>query len=153
SRRTLCTCASRACGGQRIGTEVASTGRERTVFMAEERKKILVPVDFEGTSKRAIETARWLAGPLGADLCLLHVHDRPGFSHPELPAEMIRRIEGLVEQAAVKSLADLAVESGAAETVVRRGDVAEQILAVAEQLRPAMVVMGTHGRKGLDRLF
>jgi nucleotide-binding universal stress UspA family protein len=121
--------------------------------MVAERKKILVPVDFEGVSKRAVETAKWLAGPLGADLCLLHVHDRPGFSHPELPAEMIRRIEGLVEQAAAKSLADLAAEAGATETVMRHGDVAEQILAVAAQLQPAMVVMGTHGRAGLDRLF
>jgi nucleotide-binding universal stress UspA family protein len=121
--------------------------------MSESRDKILVPVDFEGASVRAIETAQWLAGPLHAELVLLHVHDRPGFEHPELPEDMVGRIERMVEQAAVKSLADLATEAGAHQTMFRHGDVAEQILAVARELQPRMVVMGTHGRRGLDRLL
>jgi nucleotide-binding universal stress UspA family protein len=121
--------------------------------MAEQRDKIIVPVDFEGASERAIEAARWLAGPLAADLVLLHVHDRPGFDHPELPDDMVVRIQGMVEQAAMKSLADLAAQTGVKQTVFRHGDAATQILAVARELKPRMVVMGTHGRSGLDRLL
>jgi len=121
--------------------------------MATERKMILVPVDFEGASRRAIETAQWLAAAIDAELVLLHVHDQPGFAHPELSGEMVARIELLVEQAAQKSLADLAAEAGVERTEFRSGDAAERIIEVATELRPAMIVMGTHGRRGLNRFF
>jgi nucleotide-binding universal stress UspA family protein len=121
--------------------------------MTEARKKILVPVDFEGASTEALAAAHWLAGPLEADLVLLHVHHRPEFSHPELPTEMVAGVQGAAEQAAQKSLADLAAGNAGVATVFRHGDAAEQILDVAEQLRPALVVMGTHGRRGLGRLL
>src|SRR5262249_54175877 len=87
-----------------------------------------------------------------ADIVLLHAHDRPGFAHPELSQEMVGRIERLVEQAAQKSLADLAAEAGAARTLFRNGDPAMVILEAAEELHPAMVVMGTPGRRGFNRL-
>ena len=121
--------------------------------MSEERTKILVPVDFEGASTRAIEHARWLAGPLHADLVLLHVHARPEFEHPELPGETIHRIQELSEATARQALADLAARIGATQAVMRHGDTAEQILQMAREIQPAMVVMGTHGRRGLGRLL
>lgn len=120
--------------------------------MTDAEKKILVPVDFEGASKRALETARWLAGPLGAKVVLLHVHHRPGFEHPELSGEMVVQIQDVVERKAIQALADLAAEAGVSETIFRHGDTAEQILEVARELNPEMVVMGTHGRRGLNRL-
>lgn len=121
--------------------------------MVAERKTILVPVDFEGASTQAIASARWLAGSLDAGIVLLHVHDRPGFEHPELPGDMVARIEALVEHKARATLADLAAEVGATRTMFRRGDPAEQILAAAAEVKPEMIVMGTHGRRWLDRLF
>jgi nucleotide-binding universal stress UspA family protein len=121
--------------------------------MTEAHKKILVAVDFEGASTRALETARWLAGPLGADLVLLHVHDRRGFEHPEIPGDMVENIQGVVERAAIKELADLAAKHGVKETVFRHGDAAEQILDVARKLAPDYLVMGTHGRHGLKRML
>lgn len=121
--------------------------------MTAERKTILVPVDFEGASKRALEAARWLAKALDADLVLLHTHDRPSFDHPELPGETVARIEALVEQTAQKSLADLAEEVDAQGTLFRHGDPAARILEAAAEVKPAMIVMGTHGRRGLNRFF
>jgi nucleotide-binding universal stress UspA family protein len=114
---------------------------------------ILIPVDFEGASKRALEAAKWLAGPLDAELWLLHAHDRPGFDHPELSGDMVKRIEDLQEQAARKALADLAAEVGATQTIFRRGEAASVILEVAAETNPAMVVMGTHGRRGINRFL
>jgi len=121
--------------------------------MVEPHDKILVPVDFESASVKAIETAQWLARSLHAEIVLLHVHDRPGFEHPDLTEDMGARIEGMVEQAALKSLTDLATEAGAHQTVFRHGEVAEQILAAVAELHPKMVVMGTHGRSGFNRLL
>jgi nucleotide-binding universal stress UspA family protein len=121
--------------------------------MSAERKTILVPVDFEGASARAIEAAKWLAGALGADLVLLHVHDRPSFDHPELPTEMVSRIEGVVEKDARTKLADLTKQVGAVRSIFAHGDAATRILETAAEAKPAMIVMGTHGRKGMSRIF
>jgi nucleotide-binding universal stress UspA family protein len=121
--------------------------------MPAERVTILVPVDFEGASQKAIDVARWLSGAMEAELVLLHVHDRPAFDHPELPDEMVTRVRSLVEEAAIKSLAALAAEAGVTRTLFRHGDPAAAILAATAELAPAMVVMGTHGRRGLRRLF
>ncbi len=121
--------------------------------MAAERNTILIPVDFEGASRRAIEAAKWLAGSLEADLVLLHAHDRPAFDHPEIPAEMVTQIKAAVEEVAKKSLADLAAEVGAQRTIFRHGDAASVILEVAAELKPSMVVMGTHGRSGINRFL
>lgn len=121
--------------------------------MGAERKTILVPVDFEGASKRALEAATWLAGALDADLVLIHVHDRPGFDHPELPSDMVSRIEGLVEEAARRSLADVVSEVSAKQSIFVRGEPATRILEAAGELHPVMIVMGTHGRRGLNRFF
>lgn len=121
--------------------------------MTEARKKILVPVDFEGACRRALSTAHWLAGPLGADVVLLHVHARAGFDHPELPAEMVERIQGVLEEEAKETLANLARDVGAKEALFRHGDPAEQILEVAREQSPALVVMGTHGRRGINRVI
>jgi nucleotide-binding universal stress UspA family protein len=118
-----------------------------------ERPTILVPVDFEGASTRALDRARWLADALHADLVLLHVHARPGFDHPEIPAETVTRIQELSEATAQRSLAELATKVGAREGLLRHGDTAEQILEAVQALRPTMVVMGTHGRRGLGRVL
>jgi nucleotide-binding universal stress UspA family protein len=117
------------------------------------RKTILVPVDFEGASRRAIEAARWLAGPLGADLVLVHAHERHGFSHPELPDELVTRIDDLAEQAAQKSLTEMAGEAGATRALFRFGDPSARILEAATEIGASMIVMGTHGRSGLGRLL
>jgi nucleotide-binding universal stress UspA family protein len=121
--------------------------------MAEAHSTILVAVEFEGATRKALDAARWLAGSLGAEIVLIHAHDRPGFSHPELPGEMVSRIESLVEEAAIRSLAEVAAEVGATRTLFRRGDPAEAILAAAAEISPLMIVMGTHGRRGLGRFF
>jgi nucleotide-binding universal stress UspA family protein len=117
------------------------------------RKTILVAVDFEGASRRAIEAARWLAGPLGADLVVVHAHERHGFSHPELPDELVTRIDDLAEQAAQKSLTELAAEAGATRALFRFGDPSARILEAATEIGAFMIVMGTHGRSGLGRLL
>jgi nucleotide-binding universal stress UspA family protein len=121
--------------------------------MTGERKKILVAVEFEGASRKAIDAAKWIAGSMNAEIVLVHAHDRPAFAHPELPGDMVSRIEVLVEQAAIRSLADVAEDVGAARTLFRRGDPAEVILAAAREIAPDMIVMGTHGRRGFGRLF
>lgn len=121
--------------------------------MTSNQKTILVPVNFDGSERGVIETAKWLSRALEADVALLYVHDRPEFNHPELPGELIAQVQEAGEQAARTSLANLAAEAGATRAIFCHGDPATRILDIAREVAPTMVVMGTRGRGGLERFL
>jgi nucleotide-binding universal stress UspA family protein len=115
-------------------------------------RRILVPTDFEGPASRALEVAIELAREHDASLTLVHVWTIPpvyteGFAWP---------VEGL-EEAARKALdADLArvrQRLPGARAVLACGAAWEEILAAAKHNDADLIVMGTHGRRGLPRLW
>jgi len=110
---------------------------------------ILVAVDFEEPSGRAIEMARELAGPLGAELCLLHAYQLPLYTYPSLEPQILPELLLEVPRAARHALEQLAAAVGVARTLLREGDPAAAILAAASEVGAKMIVMGTHGRRGL----
>lgn len=114
---------------------------------------MLVPVDFSECTPGQIDTAASYARRLGLGVTLLHVVDPPAGTGDValedcvggacLDAESEVLLEGFVRS----------VEGVEVETISRRGAPAETILAVAEELRPELVVLGTHGRRGVRRLL
>jgi nucleotide-binding universal stress UspA family protein len=109
--------------------------------------KILCPVDFDRNSAAALRFASGLAGP-ETTLYLLHVipHvDRPGFEH--YPPAV---------QLAQESLDNFAREQLAEQTkrelLVREGDPASVIVSAADEFGVDLIVMATHGHKGLVRI-
>jgi nucleotide-binding universal stress UspA family protein len=112
------------------------------------RSTILVPMSAE-EPEDALDVARDLATPLRADLCLLHVVPPILPVHPEIglgydPGELVGDARAL--------LARRAAACGGARWLVREGDPGTRVLATIAGLRPRLVVMGTHGRRGLGRL-
>ena len=121
-------------------------------------KKILCPVDFSELSRHALEHALVLAGRYEARVTVLHVLTPPqplalapgmpaGLPAMPLPqphevAEEVRRFAGLND-----------LPSPRAEVVVTEGHPAREIVAQAERLPADLLVMGTHGRGGFERLF
>jgi nucleotide-binding universal stress UspA family protein len=114
-------------------------------------KRILCPVDFDQNSISALKFGWRLAREYGTAISLLHVVRRP--SEPsEMPVEPPTPEW---EQAAQVQLARVSAEIGAkakCELLVRRGDPASAILEVERELRPDLIVMGTHGRTGLSHM-
>jgi len=118
-------------------------------------KVILVPVDFSPFAERALDYAVALATALDAKVHIFHCATLPSYGVPELSAAVTASwIEQLVEdgKAALHKLADA---RGASEriagTLLRTGDARDEIVRVCEELRVDLVVMGTHGRRGVRR--
>jgi len=123
-------------------------------------KRILVPVDGSPTSAAGLKEALKLAKDQRAKVCLLHVIDELiVFNTPETAVNIEPIIEELkrggkrVLQASERlaRAKGIRTESELRESVgVRVSDV---ISARARRWRADLIVMGTHGRRGVNRML
>ena len=123
-------------------------------------QRILVPVDGSPTSKRGLAEAIALAKLSGARLRLIHVLDLFAFL---MEGDGLVRSFGdvfkLLRQGGEEILAATRPEVEAAgvdvDTVLREsnaGRVAELVVEEAKTWPADLIVMGTHGRRGVRRL-
>jgi nucleotide-binding universal stress UspA family protein len=118
-----------------------------------EGKCLLVPVDFQDASNSALHFALDLAQRSRARVVLCHVCRVPLLLYPSVEGLTTPvRTRAEVLEGARSSLERTAAEAGGLAWVMREGDPAARILALIDELRPTMVVMGTHGRGALARL-
>ncbi|WBY02492.1 universal stress protein [Ramlibacter tataouinensis] len=125
-------------------------------------QRILVATDDSSLSRKAVKTAIGLAAPLQAELVVLHVVPRYPTDFFQgaiaIEPEDIARIEGQWADKG-QSVADAAVRAAQAAGVRARGVVAQSdavadaILSAAKKHRCDLVVMASHGRRGLQRLL
>jgi nucleotide-binding universal stress UspA family protein len=116
-------------------------------------KTVLVPVDFQDASLDALAAARELAGRLGLEVVLLHVYAVPVVVYPGFDPIVAPGLPEEIESTARTALDKLAAEQGGLRTMLRAGDPAAETLAAIQELKPALVAMGTHGRRGLVHLL
>lgn len=116
----------------------------------EASQTILVPIDFQDASLDALAFARDLGGRLGLEIVLLHAYAIPVVVYPGFDPIIAPGLPDEIAAAAKSALEKLAAENGGLRTILRTGDPAAEILKAVEELRPALVAMGTHGRKGLS---
>ena len=119
-------------------------------------RQILVAVDFTPKTEQITSRARELARQNGARVALVHVVELEVPSYPAdlpLPGELdfSRR---LLEQAEV-SLKELAITHGLGEAkrYVESGSAKRVIVQLAEDTGADLIVLGSHGRHGLQRLL
>ncbi|MDY0747353.1 universal stress protein [Paucibacter sp. R3-3] len=118
-------------------------------------QRILVPVDGSGTSARGLEEAIKIGKLSGARLKLLHLVEQLLYA-PGLYAEVLplMREEGervLAQARAQVEAAGLAVETKLLETQGVR--LAEFVNNEARAWPAELIVIGTHGRRGISRLL
>jgi len=114
--------------------------------------QILVPTDGSPASDAAIEHAIDLARRYDATLHALYVVDGAAYSTLEAGAEVV--VDALESEgdAATRRVADAAAKEDVdCETTVTSGTAYRSIRDYVDDHAIDMIVMGTHGRKGLDR--
>lgn len=121
-------------------------------------KKILVPVDFSDNSKKVFEAAVNVAGKFGAELVCVFIvqsfEDYSGFFVPHMPiAQFQEEMQASAEKRMAEFMEDNVPTGLAASSRVIVGDVGEEIVGLAAQEKIDMIIMGTHGYKGLERVL
>jgi len=125
-------------------------------------KKILVPVDFSDCSRDALEVAITWAEHFGSSITVLHAWQTPHFVSPDLmvslPNEPGTPFLDYMQTESRTALEEFLrrvphPESVPIEERLEIGEAAEVIQQALEQGEHQLIVMGTHGRKGIERLL
>ncbi len=115
-------------------------------------ERILIALDFDETSTRALELGEALADRLGAALTLVHVWDTPHYPYTSMASSVLRgAIEDSAREAFDALLAEAKVRTPTVTGVLKHGIAWSEILSTAEQMRADVVILGTHGRRGVPR--
>ena len=126
-------------------------------------KRIFVAIDNSTTAQKALDEAIQLARALGASLCIATAADEgPLTQHgmglgtyidiDKIKQEMRTAGQALLTQAVAKaSTAGCQAEPMFIESTQRR--LADMIVNAATQWNADLIVMGTHGRRGFERLL
>jgi len=115
-------------------------------------KHILVPTDFGEPSGRAEKLALELAQSFNAMLTLLHAYEVPVYTYPQVDAivvDLFTPIEQAAREQLDRELAAVQFKIPNAKSILRSGIPWREILSVIDEIRPDLVVMGTHGRRGV----
>lgn len=114
-------------------------------------RNILVPVDFSANAEYALDYACELAGKLDATI---HLVNALGAALPELTVSLSEHVITTARDANRASLEQLVAARGRTrfgKRSVVSGDPRDAILAAAEDVGADLIVMGTHGRRGISR--
>jgi nucleotide-binding universal stress UspA family protein len=122
-------------------------------------QKILVAVDGSPTSLRGLNEAIKVARGMGGRLLLVHVVNEllmtadavPSVYYDSIVQSLRESGARVLDQAAtIVRRADVSCEQKLVETL--GGRVADEIVKQAKEWLADLIVMGTHGRRGLERL-
>ena len=116
--------------------------------------QILVPTDFSETSQRALEYAKAIAKQDKSQLLLVHVGPPLNLiTPPEAAWVDVAELESAEEERLEQSGAELRSEGYRARTISLTGALYDELLSAVKQNGVDLIVLGTHGRKGYDRLL
>ena len=124
--------------------------------------RILIAVDDSSYSDQAVNYGVLLAKNLGSKITLVHVDEIPissPYSADPLLNEspiMIPELMHIQEEASkalFKKLEDKFGQIVKLSTVTKIGRAQDEILAVADECKADMIILGTHGRTGFDHFI
>jgi universal stress protein A len=121
-------------------------------------RRILHPTDFSRASAPALRRAVALAKACRAPLLLLHVMTPPSpFIAEDAPPSSYLELLTLARRSATRRLAAVLArvkrEPVRAKSIFVEGVPASEIFRAARRAHADLIVMGTHGRTGVSRLF
>jgi nucleotide-binding universal stress UspA family protein len=118
-------------------------------------KHILVPTDFSETSNRALEGALVLASKFGSKLTLMHAYTIPmdGYDYAQGLLWPIDDLARAAKKELDRLLAKTKTRHANVDAVLVCGEPASKVTAIAKECGADLIVLGSHGRRGVSRLL
>lgn len=118
-------------------------------------KRIICPIDFSDASRAALEAAAEVAKRYGAKVALFHAYPVPGYTFPDGSFVASSKMLDELSEQAQRHLAEwkaIAEGLGIAQVEIATaiGEPAHEILAFAKAQQADLLVLGTHGRTGIQ---
>jgi nucleotide-binding universal stress UspA family protein len=117
---------------------------------------ILVATDFSESAGRALDLAVEMATKFESELTLVHCWEPPSYSYGGdlyVPVDLITPIERGANRALEDALVELKKRLPRAKSMLRSGSTWEEILVAASAVHADLIIVGTHGRRGLNRML
>ncbi|MES1177864.1 MAG: universal stress protein [Myxococcales bacterium] len=117
-------------------------------------KHILAATDFSDCSARALDLAIELAGQLDAQLTLVHTWEIPSLGYGAamyFPGDVLTPIENAARAQLEEVTNAVKKRVPRANSVLRVGAAWDEIIAAAASVHADLIVLGTHGRRGVSR--
>jgi nucleotide-binding universal stress UspA family protein len=117
---------------------------------------VLVPVDFSDASRKAVRYGAVLALKSGARLTVAHIVPSFAAFNYAFPGDTYEFEKKAYAEAREQLPREIPAEFGAkldTQSIVKGGDVRDELLAIVKEEHVDMVVMGTHGRRHIERFF
>jgi nucleotide-binding universal stress UspA family protein len=118
--------------------------------------KVLVPVDFSEPSKKAVTYGLTFAGQFNASLILAHIVPESSALLYAIPTQLLEIEKEQYAKAAAEIRNLVPTEYTAKlnlQTIVKIGNIEQELLGIVREESVDVVVMGTHGRRHLSRWF
>ncbi len=121
-------------------------------------RKLLLPTDFSDCSAEAARVARLLAERFGSRIVVLHVLDEPAALDPmfrgDVPLELLRsRMEQFARENMDAFLAAHFSGFETLDTILAAGIPYREIIKKARESGAGLIVIGTHGRTGVEHVI
>ncbi len=116
-------------------------------------QKILVPTDFSKAADNALAVAKAIAQKTKATIHLANFYSIPmaDYSYPEInmPDEILSQVK-VAAVAEIEALTtQLKSENFAVESTIRMGFATDEIVALANEIQPDLIIVGTTGATGI----
>jgi len=111
--------------------------------MEEQKKSIVVPWDFTPVAGNALEHAVKISRMIGNDICLLHIADTA--INPKEAATKRTQLQQISDESSKKYNVPV-------RFLIKKGSIFTSIAEYVNEIEATLVVMGTHGMKGMQKL-
>lgn len=121
-----------------------------------EISQIVVPVDFDKHTEKVVEFAMYMANKLSAKVSFFHVSESYGGGYAGIAHTSLDQAEKELRAHAEQLMTNLINDNkekclGCAGKVVN-GDIVDEIIAFAKEEKADLIIIGTHGAKGFEKI-
>jgi nucleotide-binding universal stress UspA family protein len=123
----------------------------------QEITKIVVPVDLEQHTQKLVEFAIYIAKKLNAHIGLIHVTEFYATGDMMLGSPSLENINQERIQRSKEVMANLIKDNKAKydnlSGIVYKGEIVDTIIKFAAEEQAGLLIIGTHGAKGLEKIL